>query len=206
MITPLIKKVIFIRHGQAEHNVGFDNCGTNAYYEDNYRNSSLTIKGISQAQHLRQKLMNEGLFDDIEIVFTSPLDRAIQTTLYTFYYNTWDSPYNTNIVRKIPLIAIEDVRESGYEHPCNSRRILSEINDIYPQIDTQYILTDDDVIFKNGDQWNRFDSLIKMLKDTKYNTIAVVSHGVYLYDLLNDYLAHPINDVDNCQYVIINLL
>ena len=112
------KKLYFVRHGQAEHNV-------NA--ADNYalpRDAPLTEDGIAQARHLRHKLLalaeSEGLHFDLAV--SSPLTRAIQTARVTL--EGMDIPLSIT-----PLIS-ERLCE-----PCDLGTTTSELAARFPGVD-----------------------------------------------------------------------
>lgn len=68
-------KFIFLRHGEAEHNVAFHEAGESAFQDPKYQDAPLTEKGRSQAREVGQKLFEFQILD----VWTSPLTRALQT-------------------------------------------------------------------------------------------------------------------------------
>eukprot|EP01084_Bolivina_argentea_P156520 272806_1 len=77
--TVVTKHIALIRHGQALHNVNSENW----YTPDN----PLTKYGESQLKRLREKLTKQykkAFYDKIDVVITSPLLRALQTTLILF--------------------------------------------------------------------------------------------------------------------------
>ncbi len=69
-------KFIFMRHGEAEHNVAFHEVGASAFTDPNYQDAVLTKKGIEQAREAAQKLSSYTILD----LWTSPLTRALQTS------------------------------------------------------------------------------------------------------------------------------
>lgn len=68
-------KFIFLRHGEAEHNVAFHEVGESAFQDTKYQDAPLTEKGRGQARDVAQKLFDLQILD----VWTSPLTRALQT-------------------------------------------------------------------------------------------------------------------------------
>jgi broad specificity phosphatase PhoE len=66
---------IFIRHGEAEHNVAFHTIGLSAFTKEEYRDAPLTEKGKEQGRTLASKLKEYKILD----IWSSPLTRAIQT-------------------------------------------------------------------------------------------------------------------------------
>lgn len=68
-------KFIFIRHGEAEHNVAFHTLGDSVFKDEQYRDAPLTQKGIEQVQELSNRLQSYKIFD----AWCSPLKRCRQT-------------------------------------------------------------------------------------------------------------------------------
>jgi len=215
------KTIILVRHGEAQHNVGYREIGEDAYFKKEYIYSSLTSKGKNQALELANKFVKDEIIKDLEIIITSPLDRAIQTA--SIIYETINSdnlkditpknitpknitPKNItpkNITSKLKFITMEDPREMNFQHPCNMRRTITDINKTYPNVDTSLLSSNDDDLFKNGKDHNRHESLMKYLVESNHKKIMIVSHETYLLELINKYLDKKIDKIDNCGYVII---
>jgi broad specificity phosphatase PhoE len=68
-------KFIFIRHGEAAHNVAFHAVGPSAFQDETYRDAPLTSKGIQQVQEAAIKLSSYKILD----MWCSPLRRCRQT-------------------------------------------------------------------------------------------------------------------------------
>lgn len=69
-------KFIFLRHGEAEHNVAFHKIGVSAFTDPNYQDAVLTKKGIEQIREVAKELFHMKILD----LWTSPLTRALQTS------------------------------------------------------------------------------------------------------------------------------
>jgi broad specificity phosphatase PhoE len=65
-------RLIFIRHGQSEHNVDYMYRGLDAYYDVKNTDSKLTSTGVSQAKSVR-------LEGKIDVIYCSPLKRCRDT-------------------------------------------------------------------------------------------------------------------------------
>ena len=198
------KTIILVRHGEAQHNVGFREIGEEAYFKKEYIYSSLTTKGKDQALELANKFAKDDITKDLDIIITSPLDRAIQTASIIYErLNSNEIKFVTS--HEIKFITMEEPREMNYQHPCNMRRTKIDLAKTYPQVDTSLLKTNEDVLFKNGEDGNRHLSLINYLNETNYNKIMIVSHETYLLELINKYLNKKIDKIDNCGYVIVTL-
>jgi broad specificity phosphatase PhoE len=75
---------IFVRHGEAEHNVAFHKEGNSVFKDEKYRDAPLTAKGIEQARKTAENLLEKFGLDSYAALWTSPLTRTIQTSLEIF--------------------------------------------------------------------------------------------------------------------------
>jgi broad specificity phosphatase PhoE len=74
-----IMEVVFIRHGHAIHNQGFEEEGESAYHSEKYAYSPLTEKG-----HLQTLSVTVA---PVDCIFVSPLIRCIETARNIFGHN-----------------------------------------------------------------------------------------------------------------------
>lgn len=71
-----VPKFIFVRHGEAEHNVAAHGPeGERAYENPAYKDAPLTAAGVEQARRTAEALKDFTILD----IWSSPLTRAIQT-------------------------------------------------------------------------------------------------------------------------------
>lgn len=193
-----IKTLIFVRHGEADHNVGYKEIGQEAYFMEKYIFSGLTLTGKKQAELLGKKFAETQLYDSVDVILTSPLDRTLETTQYMTQY----------CKKNIPIIAFEDIREFGYIHPCNMRRNKTELEKMYTNIDFSNLNTNDDLIFKNGDQYDRINNFIHTIKHRNDEKIMIISHASYLLELFDELFCrnmikdNDILNIDNCEFII----
>ena len=190
-----------IRHGYAEHNQAKDTYGTRAYFSNKYRFSQLVEKGKMQAAELR--FMMNDIIQNIDRIYISPLDRAIQTTNIVFSGGTE--------VERNRIFVTDDLREIGYAHPCNERRTVSTLKDLYPDFNYTMMKSDLDTMFVNGDTENRFVSMIREIKDfvadwyrcraDRPPIVVLVSHESFLLDFVRNYLNLNLTSIDNCELV-----
>lgn len=68
-------KFIFVRHGEAEHNVAFRTEGDAAFTSPAYKDARLTAEGVKQAKATGEALADLQILD----IWSSPLTRCIQT-------------------------------------------------------------------------------------------------------------------------------
>ena len=106
-------KFVFIRHGEAVHNVAFHTEGPSAFLDPKYADAPLTEKGILEARSAGVKLASLNFID----IWSSPLTRCIQTSMEIFeeidaqHINLHDN-----------LLERQDYREK-----CNSRKLKSDL-------------------------------------------------------------------------------
>lgn len=181
-----MKTVYFIRHGEADHNIGFSKFGESAYYSKKYVNSSLTRNGKKQCQ----KVLNKQL--DVEYVYTSPLKRTLQTTEIIFGKSN------------IPIIVLDELRECNYDHPCNGRKTKQQIQEQFPEYNTKN-LCEYDEWFVKGDPYNRCEKLTQYIKTCPASKIAVISHASFLRHYLGTIGWTQDKEIQNCDVICIKL-
>lgn len=185
----MTKTIIFIRHGEAEHNIGFQQFGEKAYYDQKYKFAGLTKLGYDQAKTLADNI-NKNI-PKPDIILCSSLDRAIQTAIAIF-----GNQSNISIT--------DDLRELNYDHPVNERRTLKDLQNLY-KIDTSRITSDQDVLFTNGDTYDRVDKMFDLLLDMDFETIVVISHHDFLYRFIQKFIDPKVSNIPNCCSFIYEL-
>lgn len=104
---------IFLRHGEAEHNVAFHEVGNSAFMDPKFKDAKLTQKGLEQAQEAAKKLAEYKILD----IWSSPLQRCIQTTLEVFEEVSASNIYlHDNLLERL-----------GAGYVCNDRKSKTEI-------------------------------------------------------------------------------
>lgn len=98
---------IFVRHGEAEHNVAFHKVGESAFTDPNYQDAVLTKGGIEQARETAKQLSAYKILH----LWSSPLTRALQTSEELFE----ELPIQTMYVHDNLLERL------GGDHICNKR-------------------------------------------------------------------------------------
>jgi broad specificity phosphatase PhoE len=106
-------KLIFIRHGEAEHNVAFHRDGESAFENPLYKDAHLTQKGKEQVQASAKKLFDLKILD----IWSSPLTRCIQTSDELFEELNVNNLYlHDNLLER-----------QGGNHVCNYRKEKEEL-------------------------------------------------------------------------------
>jgi len=154
-----ITKIIFVRHGEAEHNVL--NMSSSAIDKH-----PLTALGNKQAQEAARKLSKE----DVDVVYVSPVLRARQTV----GYYTKISGKEATVDNRLQEITSGDWEETSQNDPH-----VKEERDAYKKLSNQ-----ERYVFKRGgkgESWEDLDKrtrsfLDEVIQKHPGKTIAVFSH------------------------------
>lgn len=171
------KDFYIFRHGETEFNLQHRQQGSGIDME-------LTAKGQEQAIALAQKLARCNL----DIIFSSPLKRAVQTA--------------QTVAKTLhcPLIIKDDLQECFYGRA--EGMLQSELAEKYPDVYNNW---------SNPEVWNiaypdgeskqaaleRVWRQIEDLRQAPYNVIGVAIHGGTMGSLLN-YLHFDFGKIENC--------
>lgn len=163
------RRIIYIRHGHAEHNQYIEKGDWEQVHK--LRDPSLTEEGKEQAKKLAEKLYHE----KIDIVLTSPMRRALETTHYLFKDRT--------LVIE-PIQAITEYGGTGTWDWGSSKSVLSGL---FPSTDFGS-LSEEWWQSTQNETWDnlrkRVQSFKAHLSQRTEHTIVVVSHGTFLSQLL----------------------
>ena len=178
-----MKKIYLFRHGETDWNVLHKMQGS--------KDIELNENGIQQAKQNAEFLKDFG----IEYIYSSPLKRAYVTGKFLadkvgIGIEIVDDLIEANFgkyegVEKSKIK--EDFSEENYEKFFHSREGL----------DISFPLGE-----KKGDMRNRIVNAVKNIcKTTKYNTIAVVTHGCVLREFLRALDFEDDSGLKNCEVV-----
>jgi broad specificity phosphatase PhoE len=170
--------VHFFRHGAAISN---DPTLTEAQILDaRFLDAPLNERGREQARTAGIQLARVLNGSPVDLVLVSPLCRALETA-ELILSSAGISP---------PVRVIELLREAHGVRPCDARRPRSVAMSRFPLFDFSGVETEED-------PWHRVDSreslqslrarcldFQSMLSSLPYKTVIVVSHGVFLEQLL----------------------
>jgi broad specificity phosphatase PhoE len=164
-----------VRHAQGVHNL----TGTGNY---NIRDPVLTPFGEQQCSAFAATFPYH---DQIELIVTSPLRRAISTALLSF------AP---EIERSVKVVAMSELQEVG-DMPCDSGSELNAIRQECKESPVDFSLVEEGWEKKEGMASNtvtaiqrRADAARKWLKSRPEKGIAVISHGCFLHFLTDDWV------------------
>jgi broad specificity phosphatase PhoE len=155
----------FIRHGQADHNVGYKTYGNPAYDMPQFWNASLTDHGVEEARRLR------GSEDFVGCrVIVSPLQRALETASIIFPGQTFE---------------IDDlVSEFNPAWRCNRRIDLATLQDEWSEHEIR-CAAQTPVAEETWDQlFERANKFLDSIRESE-QSIVVVSHHDFLSAILD---------------------
>lgn len=162
-------KVTFIRHGFADHNLGFLNEGECAYSSMNYRFSHLTEIGKHQVEMAK--------IPQCDLVFSSPLIRCIETTRILVGFE------------KLVYLC-DGLLETQGPYPCNWREPLKSIQAKYRNVDTTLLAPNYSIINEHETPQHLYERatqsleyILKLSKSKKAKSILIVTHNDWLKSL-----------------------
>lgn len=193
----MVAKFIFMRHGEAEHNVAFKTDGEEAYKNVAFRDAKLTDHGVNQCNETAETL-SRGDIEKFDAVYTSPLTRCIQTALLV---RQWIEYENFTA-------ADELIERRGGGHVCNARRRRTEIEAEFSGhgLNCSLLAEEDEewdirepmtfvesrlIIFLRG--------LVGLYEESENANILVVTHHDVLYTLLVG------TSLDNAETFVLDL-
>lgn len=157
-------EVVFIRHGHAFHNQGFEEEGESAYYSEKYSYSPLTEKGHLQTLSVK--------ISHVDCVFVSPLVRCIETA--------------RNIFGNERILYLHDGLIETQGHTPNRREDKLELAK-YPNVNLKYV-RDFIVSYSESEtslEQRALETMRHILSETKsFKRIVIVSHHDWLKALL----------------------
>ena len=196
------RRLVFIRHGEAYSNLNIE---LRSKYDDEvFFDTKLTLKGEEQCQKKRIEIN-----DKFNIIYTSTLDRALQTSDIIFGD------------KSAPIVANENLRE--YKN-CRSsyRKDLTYKKNVFPNIDFSSIKYQIDTLpieinktkklcgfipYSKQEashfMMKRVKNFLDVIASTNHSNIAIVSHRGFIY-MFNRFFDRHV-DLDNCEMYRVKL-
>ena len=115
--TKMVTRFVFMRHGEAAHNVAARSSGDAAYLSSEFRDARLTDEGTNQCNETGENLSAE--FTRFDAIYTSPLARTIQSAVLIKQWVPSDRFYAEDSL----------IERQGGGHCCNERLSVTEIAD-----------------------------------------------------------------------------
>ncbi|KAL1214209.1 Phosphoglycerate mutase-like protein [Cardamine amara subsp. amara] len=189
--SPNLKTLHLVRHAQGIHNVALEEHGEKPESEKLF-DAHLSQKGLQQASERRKEITKSGLLNTIELVITSPLRRAMETSIGVFRgkedINISDDFLKAN--NYPPILALEICRERMGLYPCDRRASITTSRTCFPEIDFTMIESDEDALWKDKEREKleevatRGLQFFNWLWERPEKEIAIVSHGIFLQQTL----------------------
>ena len=176
-LSPTSRRIHFVRHGQGTHNLLAKEIGFTAYKDERVADARLTELGREQASKNQPSTAELPL----NIVYVSPLSRAVETALLAF---------KGAQEKGVLFQAAENLREQIGCHCCDRRRSVDEIQADFPSVSFKELETNADVLWteerepKSGVAERGF-AFFEMLRETDFSEVAVVGHSSHLLTMFN---------------------
>ena len=185
----VVKNLILIRHGQGHHNALF---AANRFEEGRaLRDPVLTDLGIKQCSVLNDSLSllfnssEKGQTLKIDVVISSPMKRALETTNHVF--KGMDVP-----------VVVSPLPTEMSNKPSNYGVNPSEPVPLFPHYDFSLVTNDWWPVDETDEQMmSRAEKCKEFLVSRPEENIAVVAHGLFLGALTN--IPKALNRFKNCD-------
>ena len=176
------RRILCIRHGESTFNAAFKADGSDPLLFD----APLTERGHAQVEAARLALRDT----PVDVVLTTPLTRALQTTLGIF----GDHPAK-------PEIIVEPLHRERLESSCDRGRAPTELMVEFPQLTLDHLPpvwwhaegeADPRGIHVEPVETllARMEDFVAALRDRSEATIALVGHGTFFYHLTGRWLSN----------------
>jgi broad specificity phosphatase PhoE len=169
------KTVWLIRQGQAKHNED---------PQEGYkkRDPRLTKVGKQQAKALRKDLKARKA--KVEVVLSSPLSRALQTSQIVFPSR-----------KVIPLAVLQEMSDV----PCDTGRPREELAEKFPNISFARLDEEWYVPGKGKNSAGQVERFLEWLSEQAYKEVAVVAHNI----LLKFMTGHRFGNAEARKYIVL---
>jgi len=172
-------KLILVRHGEAEGNI-------NRRFHGHY-NSHLTENGRLQVQRLAERLKKE----EIDVLYSSDLDRAYETAKYIAK------------VKRLDIKVIEGLREiyGGAWENVPWADLPKQWPEAYDHWENKPHL----LKMPDGESMVEFQNrvvkeVLKIIDENKHKSICVVTHGTAIKALLCFFYNKPLEEIINIRW------
>jgi broad specificity phosphatase PhoE len=178
---------LFVRHGQADHNVGAEQYGDAAYEDPKYRDAPLTELGQHQAFAAGKTIQTVQNRRQVHI-YSSPLTRCIQTA---------EGILSAGVQASSFILHDSLLERLHHNHPCNARKTPVEIRSQFPRWDTHFLPLYPPLFASHSEPYdsvslrmNAFFEYLQKKYEGTYTMVIVVSHHDAIESLLHLKLAN----------------
>ncbi|OMO57526.1 Histidine phosphatase superfamily, clade-1 [Corchorus olitorius] len=213
-----------VRHAQGYHNLESDK-SRDPLTSNLFFDAQLSSLGWEQVRDQRKAVCENGLLERIEVVITSPLSRTLQTAVGIFHgeevvadeFGKVDVKKDETLTfnNRPPIIVNERCRERLGKYECDKRRSISQYRSRFPAVDFSLIEDEDDILWTADERESHEEvtvrgmDFMKWLWGRKEKEIALVSHGVFLQDVMIELInsnkclpfmkGDPFSRFENCE-------
>ncbi|CAN7040042.1 unnamed protein product [Brassica oleracea var. botrytis] len=202
--SPNFKTLRLVRHAQGIHNVAIEK-GELTALSGKLFDARLSQTGIQQVSNMRKEISKSGLLNTVQLVITSPLRRAMQTSVGIFrgQEDTNQSDIFPKVNHSPPIVALEICRERMGLYPCDKRESIGTYRTCFSEVDFTMIESDEDTLWQAEEREDMEDvsarglHFLKWLWERPEKDIAVVSHGIFLQQTLralHEKVGTPVED------------
>jgi broad specificity phosphatase PhoE len=180
------KKIHFIRHAEAEHNVAWKIHGDVIWDDKQYTNPPLTENGRQQAAQLKRY---QELFE-VDKIFVSPSQRTLETA--TILYDIG------------PLHGDDRLLEFCPGNVVNKRDPRHLLADEWETLDLDGV--NHTTPSQRDEHWDVFSGRLKsiinhVLDDDSLNSVAFVTHHDVIHGFWQLYASGPAPPIKNAEYI-----
>lgn len=185
-------KFIFLRHGEAEHNVAFHKYGASIFTDTKYEDAPLTENGLKQAVEVGKDLSSFKILD----VWCSPLTRALQTAEEVFeFVNVQDMYVHDSLIE-----------HQGGGYVCNTRKPRGQIKKNHPLFNVKSIPELPSLWVEPENKYVLYQRLFMFMKllenvykdEDSDSYVLIVGHGDAFRSLIG-------KSLKNAEFVILSL-
>lgn len=172
-------RIILLRHGQSMGNV-------KGYFQGKI-DAQLTDIGKKQAKLVAKRLQNE----KIDIIISSPLQRAYNTAIYVNKYHNVDLITNNNIV---------EINMGSWDG-----QYVKDITEKYPEYMNDWWNNPHKFAVDDGESmlqvYNRVGKALQEIINTyKNKTICIISHGCAIRCMMCHIYNKPLEDINSIDW------
>ncbi len=183
---------IFIRHGEALHNIANRIHGPIAYTFKENEDAPLSEEGVRQTTEAGIQIAK--YIGDVPVeLYSSPLTRCIQTAENVAKSLTIKNRYMDDLL----------IERLGGGHVCNNRKSFHELNETYPEWNVEYVFDPPSMPLEReelevvSERMGRFWNSVQEIYKNTDDVVVIVSHQESLTAL------HGRN-FKNAEFLVVN--
>jgi len=176
------KTIYFVRHAESTHNLKIRECRTwlslKCLTDPKQKDAPLSEAGTKQVDELKRRVINEGIYKEVDIIITTPLTRCIQTARA---FEGFDIPIEVNPLHTEVLHNMCDVGRS----PAELAKDFPHLN--FSKLDSVWWYTETSEKGNSRESYNslmeRVGKFHQQLRNRTESKIVVIGHSIFLNKL-----------------------